>query len=212
MNELPSRSHTEMMGLLDEVDQMLQDVTPTGVMYVLYVIGGVVMSALFDGRLTQDIDVATSEIPAPVLEAAALVAERHDMPAHWINNQAAGFIEADLPPSAFDILYEGACLLVRGAKPESLLALKLMSGRGKDVQDILDLAEATGTTTRESLVQLCDRVFAETPSYQFERDWVSSVSQDISRLLARKQRGSDIAEDAAGLAADYEGIETPPAC
>ena len=211
MSELPNRTHAEMVGLLDEVDQILQGSTPAGVMYVLYVIGGVVISALFDGRLTQDIDVATAEIPAPVLDAAALVAERHGMPVNWINNQAAEFVEADLPPSAFDILYEGACLLVRGAKPTSLLALKLMSGRGKDVQDIMDLAEATGITTQAALMQLCDQVFIETSSYQFERDWVSSVSKDISRLLAHKQRGMDITEAAAELAGDYEGLETPPA-
>ena len=210
MSELPSRSHAGMLSLLDEVDQVLQDSTPAGLMYVLYVIGGVVMSALFDGRLTQDIDVVTAEIPAPVLDAAALIAERRNMPANWINNQAAEFVEADLPPTEFDILYEGVCLLVRGAKPASLLALKLMSGRGKDVQDILDLAEATGLTTQEALAQLCDQVFAKTPSYQFERDGVSSVSQDISRLLAHKERGMDINEADVKLAATYEGFETPP--
>lgn len=133
MSELPNRTHAEMVGLLDEVDQILQGSTPAGVMYVLYVIGGVVMSALFDGRLTQDIDVATAEIPA------------------------------------------------------------------------------TGLTTHEALVQLCDQVIAKTQSYQFERDWVSSVSQDISRLLARKERGMDITEAAVELAAGYEGLETHPA-
>ncbi len=86
-----------------------------------------------------------------------------------------------------------------------------MSGRGKDVQDILDLAEATGITTQAALVELCDQVFAESPSYQFERDWVSSVSKDISRLLVQKQRGTDIAEAAVELAGGYEGLEAPPA-
>lgn len=209
MIDLPSRTHSEMVALLDEVDQVLHGSTPAGVMYVLYVIGGVAMSALVDGRLTQDIDVATAEIPGPVLEAAAEVAERHNMPANWINNQAAQFVEAELPSSHFDLLYEGACLMVRCAKPSSLLALKLMSGRGKDVQDIVDLAEATGITAAASLVGLCDEVFAETQSYQFERDWVTSVSEDIGRLLARKRRGTDISEAAAELAAEYDGLSAP---
>ena len=209
MSDLPSRTQGEMVALLDEVDQVLQDSTPDGVLYVLYVIGGVAMGALVDGRLTQDIDVATAEIPGPVLEAAAVVADRHSMPAHWINNQAAQFVEADLPPSRFDPLYEGARLLVRSAQPSSLLALKLMSGRGKDIEDIVELAEATGATTPASLVDLCDQVFAATPSYQFERDWVSSVSQDIGRLLALKQQGADIAEAVAELAAEYDGLTSP---
>ena len=196
-----------MVGLLDEIDSLLRPDTPQGVLYVLYVIGGVAMSAVFDGRLTQDIDVATADIPPQVLDAAATVAYRHNMPANWINNQASEFLDVDLPTTAFDTLYEGRCLLVRGAKPESLLALKLMSGRGKNVQDILDLAEATGIRSHDGLMELCDEVFADTPSYQFEREWVSSVSRDISRLLSQKRTGSDISTTAAELAEEYDGAE-----
>lgn len=205
MSDLPQRTFAEMLGLFEEVDDVLSETAPSGVMYVLYVIGGVAMGALFDGRMTQDVDVATAEIPPQVMQAASEVARRRNIAANWINNQAAGFVEAELPPSAFDPLYEGRCLLVRGASPRVLLALKLMSGRGRDIADIVDLAEATGSRGKDALVSLCDEVFSDTGSYQFERDWIESVCSDIGRLLNRRRAGEDIAAAVAALADEYDG-------
>lgn len=209
MSDLPQRTFAEMLGLFEEVDDVLSETAPSGVMYVLYVIGGVAMGALFDGRMTQDVDVATAEIPAQVMQAASEVARRRNIAVNWINNQAAGFVEAELPPSAFDPLYEGRCLLVRGASPRVLLALKLMSGRGRDISDIVDLAEATGSRGKDALVSLCDEVFADTESYQFERDWIESVCADIGRLLNRRRAGEDITAAVAALADEYDGTADP---
>ncbi len=194
-----------MLGLFGEIDDVLAQTAHSGVMYVLYVIGGVAMGALFDGRMTQDVDIVTAEIPPQVVEAAAEVARRHNIAANWINNQAAAFVEADLPPSAFDPIYEGRCLLVRGASPRILLALKLMSGRGRDIADIVELADVTGYHSRDALVSLCDEVFAETESYRFERDWIEAVCSDIGRLMSSRRAGVDIAGPVAELAAEYEG-------
>lgn len=209
MSDLPQRTFAEMLGLFEAVDEVLSETAQPGVMYVLYVIGGVAMGALFDDRMTQDVDVATAEIPSQVVQAAAEVARRRNIAANWINNQAASFVEAELPPSAFDPLYEGRCLLVRGANPRVLLALKLMSGRGRDIADIIELADATGSRSSDALVSLCDEVFADTASYQFERDWIEAVCTDIDRLLARRRSGEDIADAVATLAADYDGTADP---
>ncbi|MCY4515860.1 MAG: hypothetical protein OXB99_01325 [Acidimicrobiaceae bacterium] len=209
MSDLPQRTFAEMLDLFEEVDDVLSEEASPGVMYVLYVIGGVAMGALFDGRMTQDVDVATAEIPPQVLEAASAVARRRNIAANWINNQAAGFVEAELPPSAFDPIYEGRCLLVRGASPRILLALKLMSGRGRDIADIIELADATGNRSTGALVSLCDQVFADTESYQFERDWVEAVCSDIGRLLSSRRSGDDIAAAVIALAADYDGTTDP---
>lgn len=205
MKPLPHRTYREMMSLVEEVDEVLKTETPPGVMYALYVIGGVAMGSVFDARMTQDIDVATEAIPADVMRAAEIVAERHDMSATWINNQAAEFTNLDLPLEAFDVLYAGECLMVRGAKPEYLLAMKVMSGRGKDLQDIIDLAEATGIVTRDSLVSLCDQVYSHTPSYSLETTWVQSICDDIASMLQKKRSGIDISSEIADLAEDYNG-------
>ena len=209
MSDLPQRTFAEMLDLFEEVDDVLSEEASPGMMYVLYVIGGVAMGALFDERMTQDVDVATAEIPPQVLAAASVVARRRNIAANWINNQAAGFVEAELPPSAFDPIYEGRCLLVRGASSRILLALKLMSGRGRDIADIVELADATGSRSTGALVSLCDEVFADTESYQFERDWVEAVCSDIGRLLSSRRSGEDIAAAVAALAAEYDGTTDP---
>ena len=206
MGDLPYRTYGEMMGLVEEVDEVISRDAPPGVMYSLHIIGGVAMGAIFDARMTQDLDVATEGIPPEVVKAAEVVAKRHSMADNWINNQAAEFVDIDLPVDAFDILYAGQCLLVRGAKPEYLLAMKLMSGRGKDLPDILELAEATGAVTVEALVSLCDRAYAHTASYSLERPWVESVSADVASLLGRRRSGVDIAVELAALSEDYDGM------
>ena len=206
MTGLPYRTYSEMMSLVEEVDEVLKGEAPPGVMYVLYVVGGVAMGSVVDARMTQDLDIATEGIPAEVLRAAEIVAKRHGISSTWINNQAAEFIDIDLPLEAFDVLYAGECLLVRGAKPEYLLAMKVMSGRGKDLQDIIDLAEATGIATRDALVDLCDQVFSHTPSYSLEAAWMESICDDIASLLAKKRSGIDISGEVAELAEDYDGL------
>ncbi len=207
MTGLPYLTHRELMDLLVEVDEELSEHTPAGLMYVLYVIGGAAIGSVLGDRLTQDVDVATESIPTPVLEAASTVAGRHGMPDNWINNQAAEFIEADLPVDAFEASYTGRCLMVRVARPETLLALKIMSGRGKDVQDILDLAQLTGVVYHDDLVRLCDEVFAETPSYSLGRAWVENVSKDIHHLLAHKRSGASIGDGATRLADRLDGAD-----
>ena len=208
MDDLPFRTYGEMMSLVEEVDEVLSHSTPPGVMYSLHIIGGVAMGAIFDARMTQDLDVASEGIRLEVMKAAQVVAKRHNMAENWINNQAAEFVDIDLPLDAFDILYAGQCLMVRGAKPEYLLAMKLMSGRGKDLPDILELAEATGAATAEALVSLCDRVYANTDSYSLERSWVESVSADVASLLGKRRSGVDTASDLAALAEDYDGLDS----
>lgn len=210
MKELPHRTYTEMMKLIRELDEALRDTTQPGTVYSLYIIGGFAMGALFDHRFTQDVDVATAEVPAEVLAAAGVVAENHNMPTNWVNNQAAEFIDLDLPVDAFNVLYAGECLLLRGAKPEVLLAMKLMSGRGKDLQDIIDLAENVRIDEHDSLIRLCEDVYADTPSFQVERLWVESVCGDVAGLLKEKRAGSDIATDVAALARRYDGETEEP--
>ena len=205
MSALPYRTQSEFLGLLAEVDEVLGPKTPPGIMYVLYVVGGVAIGSIFDGRLTQDVDVATQEIPPQVLEAARIVARRHRMADNWINNQAAQLIEADLPTNYFETVYEGSALLVRTANPRTLLALKLMSGRGKDIQDILDLAEFTDIVYYDDLMDLCDTVFSSTAGYQYEREWISSVSRDIHTLLEEKRSGTVIEQQITLLIEEYEG-------
>ena len=208
MTRLPYFIHKELLELLAEMDTLLlEGGTPPDIIYVLYVIDGAAIGEYLDGRLTQDVDVISESIPEAIMSAAKEVARNHNIADVWINNQATPALEdIALDADLFDTIYDKQVrLIVRAAKPDTLLALKLLSGRGKDVQDILDLAEFTGIAYYDSIMALCDSVFAQSPSYHHQRQWVSSIARDIHQLLADKRSGSDITSDVSSLVSEYEG-------
>lgn len=207
MVELLPRTFDEMCGLLDEVDAHLDDVGTEGTMYVLLVVGGLAMAAIQDDRTTQDIDVVLSAIAEPVADAAKLVAKRHGISTGWMNNQVAALVDADLPASAFTEIYAGRNLLVRGAKPKYLLALKIMAYRGKDIEDILFLAKILGISSASEMVGICDEVFTGTVSYLAHRQSIEMTCNEIEPLLRECLAGKNVGPKVAALASAIEGTD-----
>ena len=205
MNELPLRTVAEMVELFDEMNAHLESSTPEGTRYILSVVGGVAMGAVFADRATQDVDVVTQTIPTAVREAVRAVAKAHQMPEQWLNNDVADMVDVDLPFDAFAPVYINRNLEVLAAKPEYLLALKLMAGRGKDLKDLVRLAEHVGATSSSELLAVWERVYATNPAYSTERGFVESVCVDIARLLLSHLSGNDTTADIERLATSYEG-------
>ena len=183
--ELPARSHRGFLVLLAEVDATLAATTPQGAAYLLYCVGGFAMGRSSASRLTQDIDVATP-IPAAVAAAATAVAARHAMNPAWLNDQVSEMIQAPLPADRFVETYRGRHLLVYCADDEVMLALKLMSGRSRDIGDIIELAQRTGRTTPEEMLDAWRRVYDDEPGAAPHRDFVDSVIQDVMFALRRR--------------------------
>ena len=209
ISELPFLTHDHLMSLLAEVDDVIAAAssTPEPSEYGLFVIGGAAIGRFADSRLTQDLDVANDDLPEAVLSAASIVAGAHNMPDGWINNQAAATLEGlILSIDLFDLVWTGKHLLIYMATLDTLLALKLLSGRGKDVYDILDLAARTGIVYYESLMDLCDSTFARSPRYQHEREWVSAVARDIHALLALSRTDMLTDEAVAKLVDQCDGL------
>ena len=203
-------SFAEISGLLDEVDESLSNQTPTGMAYTLYVVGGAVISQMDSQRLTADIDVADENIPQPVIDAVSRVAQKRGLSNSWINNQVSEMLDADLPLSAFQELYRGKHLLLLGAKPDTMLALKLMSGRGRDIKDIIILAEAVNVSETATMLAICDRVFKHTASWGTERGFVENTCADIAPLVRRHIAGQNIDQDMSNLSDIYDGIVLEP--
>ena len=160
------------------------------------------MGAVVDSRSTQDVDVVAASIPRAVLKAARSVADSHQMPRNWVNDDVAGLVDADLPADAFQPLYTGRNLIVLGAKPEYLLGLKLMAGRSQDIADLVALADELGTLSADSMLAVCDEVFAESPSYPSERGFIETVCGDIAPVARKRRAGEGAEEGAAGPAAE----------
>ena len=159
---MQARSHQDFLALLAEVDAVLAETTQPGAAYLLYTVGGFVMGRGSESRVTQDIDVATT-IPDPVSAAAIKVAAQHGMNPAWLNDQVAEMIQATVPVDRFAEIYRGRHLVVYGADDELMLALKLMSGRDRDISDIVDLALRTRRTAPDDLLDVWDRVYGDVP-------------------------------------------------
>ncbi len=174
------------MALLAEVDAVLAETTEAGTAYVLHTVGGFVMSRNSAARLTQDIDVATA-IPVVVAAAATKVAARHSMNPAWLNDQVREMIQAAVSADRFVEIYRGRHLIVYGADDEVMLALKLMSGRERDISDIVELAHRTGRTTAAALLDAWDSVYGRVPDAAPQRHFVDSIinSEVLHELLRR---------------------------
>lgn len=136
--------------LLADVDRRLAERHSTA---ILFVVGGAAMALGYDAtRSTHDIDALFR--PSPVVrEVAKLVGEDHGLAPDWLNDAAKGFLPgADDEPRT---VFESAHLRVQVPSPEYLLAMKLFSGRGsRDVDDSIRLAQLTGLTSQEQLLDL----------------------------------------------------------
>lgn len=188
--ELPARSHRDHLVLLAEVDAVLAETTEENTAYVLYTVGGFVMGRNSESRLTQHIDAATT-IPAPVGVAATEVAARHAMNPAWLNDQVSKMIQASVCVDRFVEIYRGRHLLVYGADDELMLALKLMSGRDRDIGDIVHLARQTRRTTPEALLDAWDRVYNSAPDAAPQRHLVNSVIQDDVMPALRRHSAAE---------------------
>ena len=195
MMELPLRTFAEMTVLFDEMNTRLESSTPDGTRYTLLAVGGIAMGAVFKDRATQDVDVVTPTIPKAVRKAIRAVAKAHQMPDQWVNNDAAGIMNVDLPFEAFQSIYSNTNIEVLAVKPEYLLGLKLMSGRDKDINDLVQLAEHVGATSSTALLAIYDHVYAASPAYSTQRGFVESVCVDIARLVQSHLSGNDITSD-----------------
>ena len=205
--DLPSYTFAELAVLLDDLNARLEGKTPPGTQYVLFVVGGAAMGALFEERTTQDIDVIDALIPKTVRKAAQDVAKKRRMSDQWLNNQVSEMVNVDLPFDAFQRIYSNRNVQVYGAKPKYLLALKLMSGRGKDILDIVQLGAETGALTAERLLAVWDSVYRDEPYWSIERGFVSSTCTDVAALVQRHANGDDVSDDIAALAVSYNGVD-----
>jgi hypothetical protein len=134
----------------------------------MYVVGGAAIALAFDERrATRDID-AVFEPKNLVYEAAAMVADRLDLPPGWLNDAVKGFLEGEDPAAAPVLDLPG--LRVLAASPEILLALKVLAHRvGEDEEDVRLLASELGLTSAEQVLAVAERTYGDRlgPAAQF---------------------------------------------
>ena len=132
----PALSKEDLVELLETLSRRLQRKRAVA---RLYVIGAACMTLAYGrGRSTEDVDARVDAGHGALVEAAHEIARERGLPAGWLNEQATAAIPRE-PDRRARTLFESPHLVVTGASPESLLAMKLEAGRDKDVEDIAHL-------------------------------------------------------------------------
>ena len=149
-----------------------------GVSGEMYVVGGAAIALAFDERRsTRDID-AVFEPKATVYEAAAVIAERLDLPPAWLNDAVKGFLAGEDFAAAPVLDLPGLRCLA--ASPQTLLALKVLAHRvGEDESDLRLLAAELRLTSAEQVLEIAERTYGDRldPAARFFVEEVFSQQQ-----------------------------------
>lgn len=173
------RRHTPLdadtlLALLDEVNAEL----PEGSTAEVAAIGGAVLALRWADRLSEDLDVVSDSMSPALRAAAAAVADRHGLMSDWIND-AAKISTPNLDPELV-VLYRGDRLTVYGAGSRYLLATKLFAARDDDFDDAVRLAQETGITDAEGMLELLSAAYPDwvlTPRNEYIVHLVAEAAQ-----------------------------------
>jgi len=152
-----------------------------GIEAEIYVVGGAAMMLAYDRtRVTRDIDAVG--VPQEVVdaEAAAMAADRRDLPADWLNARVLPLLPRSIDADRIEVLGAPG-ITVNVASPRYLLAMKARSGRSdRDLDDIWVLFQILGLTDVEHVWSICDEVWGEDV---VREDVRLLVSEDLRRRI-----------------------------
>jgi hypothetical protein len=95
-----------------------------------------------------------------VLDEARHVAEALGLPPWWLNEQASIYVSGKIDPGKRNV-FDHPGLRVAAASPEHMLAMKVLSGRPRDAEDIRLLLRHLDITAAEDAMAVCARVFPD---------------------------------------------------
>jgi hypothetical protein len=133
-----------------------------GVVADLYVFGGAAMALAYDlRRSTRDIDALFTPHGVVSSEAQAVALEL-GLPRWWLNEQASAYVAPGADTEA-PLVFDHPGLRVHAASARHLLAMKVLAGRRRDVDDILRLVHHLGLRTPAEVGAVCGEVFPDEP-------------------------------------------------
>ena len=162
-------------GIRDALDELSEALARDRRRAHIHMVDGGVMIMLYGRRsLTGDIDVAIAEGHGPVLDAVRSIAASRGWPSTWLNDQAAMYRPQNPDPAPRPV-YSSPSLVVMGASPEYMLAMKLQAARGADAEDLRLLLEECGISAPEDALAIHDRLFPDRPAGDRQRRFLSMV-------------------------------------
>jgi len=131
----------EMRRSLTEVDQHLDARDITG--EIVLAGGAVMVMALHARGGSNDIDAVFTHEAEAIGLAAGEVAEKHGLPAIWLNDHVGAFVGPDAPTVEF---FEVPGLRVRMVRLDYLFSMNAWAGDPIDQRDLLEIARALEVT------------------------------------------------------------------
>ena len=161
--------------ILDALEELSKLLARDRLRAQIHMVGGSAMIMLYGRRsLTGDIDVTVAEGHGPLLDAVRRIARRRGWPSTWLNEQATPYQPRDPDPAPRSI-FSSPSLVVMGASPEYMLAMKLQAARGADAEDLRRLLELCGISEEEEAVAIHDRLFPDRPAGERQRQFLTAV-------------------------------------
>ena len=170
-SSIPKVPDLDQPALLEVLDELSQQLKRRNTRATIYVVGGAAMALAYGrGRTTRDVDAWVESGGAALLQATRAIAVERNWDPDWLNLYTALAVPKpnDGNPPVF---YESPWLVVTGASPECLLAMKLEAGRTKDIRDIEHLLEVLNIEAAEDAMKIHGEVLP------------LSTRQDVARAV-----------------------------
>lgn len=173
--------------ILSLLAQLDAELAGQGVLAEMLMVGGAVMTLVFQAReQTRDID-AVFEPVAPVREAVVRIAEREALSPDWLNDAVSGFLSTE---GRYDPYFEGAGLRVFVARAEYLLAMKILAQRpaeqSRDFDDIRFLCRYLNITTLVAALDVVERYYPVTRLEPRHRFGIEELLQEMLKQPERE--------------------------
>ncbi|WP_158373519.1 hypothetical protein [Cellulosimicrobium cellulans] len=176
----PELSRQDIVDLLTEVGAYLH---ARGWTATIYVAGGAAMALLLDARtVTRDVDAVFRSDRGQLGAAIADVAERHGLPAEWLNDHIEAVLPAAEDGEATELVLPGLVVLLSSER--HLLAMKMLAGRERDVPDLVVLFRRLGITTPGEAVAVTEQVFGpDYPGHAPPVEYLEALAEDVLTRL-----------------------------
>ena len=143
--------------------ELSEELERAGLRGHVYIVGGAALIAGYGRkRSTHDVDGKIVYEKRGVTEAARRLAEKHDLPANWLNENATLFMPHNEDIQAATV-FNSPNLIVTGASAKHLLAMKIDAGRPEDVEDIEWLVEKLQIDNIEEAIGVHRETYPHSP-------------------------------------------------
>ena len=125
-------------------------------------------------RFTHDIDSLILDSHTAVTRAVHEEARRRGLPASWLNEQASSYLPRSEERRG-RVVFDHPALRVTAASPERMPAMKVMSGRPRDIPDIRLLVGILECTTSEEVLETVASIYPDVPVSERSRAAIGIV-------------------------------------